>query len=198
MYRDVEGLSLRQESLSLLLDSLGSSLSSSLVSRSSSLGLLLQGLLTGSLSLGLDDVLDQRSLVLEGVTLGSQVQRVVQVLVDLAGVSVLGQQSSQHSQSSHPQNLGRHTGVLGTLSLTVAHVSTVSLGLGQRSGSGSRVDGHRLLHNGTVSVQLSDGLTGVGAGQLGGLVRVQPDLSLTNTDDGCGESLLSSEVSPGC
>lgn len=192
-----KNLSVVQESLSLLLDSLLSSLSGSSVSQSSGLGLLLQRLLTGSLSLGLDDVLNQSSLVLEGVTLGRQVQAVVQVLVDLASLSVLGQQSSQHSQSSHPHNLRWHTGVLGTLSLTVTHVSTGSLGLGVSSSAGSGVDGHWLLDNGTVTVQLSDGSTGVGRGQLGGLVRVQPHLSLTNTDDTGSESLLSSEVSPG-
>lgn len=189
-------LSVVQESLSLLLDSLLSSLSSSSVSGSSGLGLLLQRLLTGSLSLSLDDVLNQSSLVLEGVTLSSHVQVVVQVLVDLASISVLGQQSSQDSQSSHPNNLGWHTSVLGTLSLTVTHVSTSSLGLSVSSSSRSGVDGHWLLDNGTVTVQLSDGLTGVSRSQLGGLVRVQPNLSLTNTDDTGSESLLSSKISP--
>lgn len=189
-------LSLVQESLSLLLDSLLSSLSSSSVSQSSSFGLLLQRLLTSSLSLGLDNVLNQRSLVLEGVTLSRQVKAVVQVLVNLASVSVLSQQSSQDSQSSHPQNLRWHTSVLGTLSLTVTHVSTVSLGLGMSSSSGSRVGGDRLLDDGTVTVQLSDSLTRVSRSQLGGFVRVQPDLSLTNTDNTGSESLLSSKVSP--
>lgn len=189
-------LSVVQESLSLLLDSLLSSLSGSSVSRSSGLGLLLQRLLTGSLSLSLDDVLNQSSLVLEGVTLGSHVQVVVQVLVDLASISVLSQQSSQDSQSSHPNNLRRHTGVSGTLSLTVTHVSTSLLGLGVSSSSRSGVDGDRLLDDGTVTVQLSDSLTRVGRSQLGGLVRVQPHLSLTNTDDTGSESLLSSKVSP--
>lgn len=195
MYR--ENLSLVQESLSLLLNSLLSSLSSSSVSQSSGLSLLLQRLLTSSLGLSLDDVLDQSSLVLESVTLGRQVQAVVQVLVNLASVSVLGQQSSQDSQSSHPHNLGWHTSVGGTLSLTVTHVSTRSLGLGVSSSSRSRVDGHWLLDNGTVTVQLSDSLTGVGRGQFSGLIWVQPNFSLTNTDNTGGKSLLSSKVSPG-
>lgn len=187
---------LLKKSVSLLLDSLGSSLSGSSVSESSGLGLLLQRLLTSSLSLSLDDVLDQSSLVLEGVTLGSQVQVVVQVLVNLAGVSVFSQQSSQNSQSSHPKDLGRHTGVSSTLSLTVTHVSTVTLGLGMSSSSRSGVNGHWLLNDGTVTVQLSDGLTRVSSGQLGGLVRVQPDLSLTNANDAGCKSLLSSKISP--
>lgn len=134
--------------------------------------------------------------MLEGVTLGRQVQLVVQVLVDLTGVSVFSQQSSQDSQSSHPDDLGGHTSVSGTLSLTVTHVSTVTLGLSMSSSSGSRVDGDRLLDDGTVTVQLSDGQTRVSSGQLGGLVRVQPDLSLTNANDAGCKSLLSSKISP--
>lgn len=186
-----------KKSKSLLLDSGSSSLSGSSVSESSSLSLLLQGLLTSSLGLGLDDVLDQSSLVLESVTLCSQVQVVIQVLVDLAGISVLSQQSSQHSQSSHPQNLGWHTGVSSTLSLTVTHVSTVSLGLRASSGSESRVHFDRLLDDGAVLVQPSDGLTRVSSGQLSGLVGVQPDLSLANTNDAGCKSLLKSKISPG-
>lgn len=191
-------LSLVEELLLLLLDSLSSSFTGSSVSQSSGLGLLLKSLLTQSLGLGLDDVLNQCSLVLEGVTLGRLVQRVVQVSVNLTSVSVLGQQSSQDSQSSHPHNLRWHTGILGTLSLTVTGVSTSLLGLSQSSGSGSGVDNGWLLDNDTVLVQLSDGLTRVGRGQFGGLVRVQPNLSLTNTNNRGSKSLLSSEISPGC
>lgn len=141
-------------------------------------------------------MLNQRSLVLESITLGRLVQGVVQVLVDLAGISVLCQQSSQDTQSSHPQNLRRHTGVFSTLSLTETHVSTSSLGLLQSSSSRSRVDGGGLLDDGTVSVQFSNSLTRVGSGDLVGLVRVQPNLSLTNANDAGRESLLGSKVSP--
>lgn len=141
-------------------------------------------------------MLNQVTLVLESVTLGGQVKGVVQVLVDLAGVSVLSQQTSQHTQTAHPQNLRRHTGVLGTLSLTVAHVSTGSLGLQKSSSTRARVDGVRLLDDGAVLVQLSDSGTRVGLSDLGGLVGVEPDLSLADADDASSESLLSSEVSP--
>lgn len=64
------------------------------------------------------------------------------------------------------------------------------------SSSGSRVNGDWLLDNSTVTVQLSDGQTRVSSGQLGGLVRVQPDLSLTNANDAGCKSLLSSKISP--
>lgn len=89
--------------------------------------------------------------------------------VDLTGGSVLGQQSSQDSQSSHPQNLGWHSCVGGTLSLTVTHVSTTSLGFSQGSGVSSGVDGGWLLDDGAVLVQLSDGCSGVSLSKFSSL-----------------------------
>lgn len=47
-------------------------------------------------------VLNQRSLVLEGVTLGEVVQLVVEVLVDLAACTVLDEQSAEDSETAHP------------------------------------------------------------------------------------------------
>jgi hypothetical protein len=93
-------------------------LSHSLVLDTPSFHLFSQVLGSGLLSLGLVDVLHQDSLVLEGVSLCLQVERVVQVLVDLAGLSVLSEQSSQDSHSSEPLNLGGHSGLGRTLSLT--------------------------------------------------------------------------------
>lgn len=183
--------------VSLLGNSDGSSLSGSLVSQSSSIGLVLKGTLSGSLGLSLDDVLNQSTLVLESVTLGRLVQGVVQVRVDLTGGSVLDQQLSQDTQSSHPDNLGGHTRISGTLSLTEPGVTATTLGLSQGSGVRSGVNSNWLLDDGTVSDQSSDGSTRVSLGQLNGLVRVKPNLSLTGADDGSGESLLGAEVSPG-
>ena len=64
-------------------------------------------------------VLDQGALVLEGVTLAGVVQLVVQVLVNLAAGAVLDKKTAEDSEAAHPQNLGRHTGVGSTLTLTV-------------------------------------------------------------------------------
>jgi hypothetical protein len=49
---------------------------------------------------------------------------VVDVLVDLLGVTVLAEQASQNADSAHPQDVSRHTGIAGTLSLTLAGVAT--------------------------------------------------------------------------
>lgn len=50
-------------------------------------------------------VLNESTLVLEGVTLGGVVQLVVEVLVDLARGTVLDQQTTENSLTAHPKNL---------------------------------------------------------------------------------------------
>ena len=95
----------------------------------SGLSLLGEVLLSDLLLLHLVDGLDQHGLVLELVTLGSDVEVVVDILGDLLGLSVLLEQSSQDSLSSHVEHLGWHTGVSGSSSLSLALVSALSLGL---------------------------------------------------------------------
>ena len=80
--------------------------------------------LTGGVGLHLVDGLNKDVLVLELVTLGAEVESVVDVLVDLLGVTVLAEQASQNADSAHPQDVGGHTGIAGTLSLTSASVTT--------------------------------------------------------------------------
>ena len=50
-------------------------------------------------------MLDKGALVLEGVTLGGVVELVVEVLVDLAGRTVLDEQAAEHTQTAHPHDL---------------------------------------------------------------------------------------------
>ena len=100
-------------------------------------GLLLGLDLFGSqlLSLLLPDSLDDDSLIFELVTLDGEVELVVtkglrttrtplQLLGDLSGLSVLSEEVSQRSLSSNPKNLGWHSGLSGTLSLTSSGVSS--------------------------------------------------------------------------
>ena len=49
-------------------------------------------------------VLNKRTLVLEGVTLAQVVELVVEVLVDLAGGTVLDQQTTEDTQTAHPHD----------------------------------------------------------------------------------------------
>ena len=50
-------------------------------------------------------MLDERTLVLEGVTLAQVVKLVVQVLVDLASSAVLDEQAAEDTQTAHPHHL---------------------------------------------------------------------------------------------
>ena len=47
-----------------------------------------------------------------------QVKLVVQVPVNLLSITILPEQPSQHTKSSHPQNFGWQTGLTGSLPLT--------------------------------------------------------------------------------
>ena len=50
-------------------------------------------------------MLNEGTLVLEGVTLGEVVQLVVEVLVDLAGGTVLDQKAAEDTETAHPEDL---------------------------------------------------------------------------------------------
>jgi hypothetical protein len=50
-------------------------------------------------------VLNQSTLVLEGVTLAQVVELVVEVLVDLAGGTVADEETTENTHAAHPKNL---------------------------------------------------------------------------------------------
>lgn len=50
-------------------------------------------------------VFNERTLVLEGVTLAEVVEFVVEVLVDLAGGAVLDEEAAEDSETTHPEDL---------------------------------------------------------------------------------------------
>ena len=114
LLNDTHGNSLSVVSLGFLLSSL----------ESSGLSLLLELGLSDLLLLHLVDGLNEHRFVLELVTLGTEVEVMVDILGDLLGLSVLLEKSSEDSLSSHPDDLRRHSCVLGTLSLTITRVSS--------------------------------------------------------------------------
>jgi len=85
--------------------------------------------LSDLLLLHLVDGFDEDRLVLELVTLGSEVEMMVDIRVDLLCFSILSEESSKNSLSTHPEDLGWHSGVSGSLSLSSSVVSALSLGL---------------------------------------------------------------------
>lgn len=62
------------------------------------------------------------------------------MLVDLAALTVLLQQTPEDPHPPEPDDLGGHAGLGGTLSLTGTGVSAETLGGVQLPGAGSRVD----------------------------------------------------------
>ena len=82
---------------------------------------------TGVLDLLLEDELHQVPLVLEGVTLGAEVQIVVQMLVNLLGLTVLSEQTAENANASHPQNFLGHTSITSTQSLSGASVTSLQM-----------------------------------------------------------------------
>lgn len=58
-----------------------------------------------SASSGITYVLNQSTLVLEGVTLAQVVELVVEVLVDLAGGTVADEQTTEDTHAAHPEDL---------------------------------------------------------------------------------------------
>jgi len=113
-------------------------------------------LITDLLSLELVDGLHKNVLVLELVTLGTEVQFVVDVLVDLLAVTVLLEESTENTGSAHSEDLHGHTGLSGTLSVTSALMATLAL-LGLVSlYAGARVHGDLASHDKAILEQFSD------------------------------------------
>jgi hypothetical protein len=98
-----------------------------------------------------------------------------QVLVDLAGLTVLAEETTKDTHATEPLNLGRHTGLGGTLALTGTGVTAEALGGEVLTSAGTRVDDGGLHNDVTVLEELADTRTRVGLGNLGGLLGVEPD-----------------------
>jgi len=140
-------------------------------------GLSLIGQLLGSQSLGffLVDEFHQNSLVLEHVSLGFDVELVIEMSVDLLVFAVFLEQSPQDSHTPHPQFLNRHASVGSSLALAGTRVTTLSASKGIFPRTRARVNRLRLLDDQTVLDQPTDVLSGVGVGDLIDFVGVHPD-----------------------
>lgn len=113
-----------------------------------------------------------------------------QMLIDLASLSVLPQQPSQDSLSSHPKHLRWHPSLTRTLSLTRTSVSSLALRRQQSPSASTRVYGRGFDDDPSVLDQFLDVCAGVGITDFCLLSGVQPDLAFAYAGDGCGEPLL--------
>jgi len=123
----------------------------------------------------LEDSLDEDSSVLELVTLGGKVELVVEGTIDLLGLSVLPQQSAEHSLSAHPKDLGGHSALASTSALTRTSVITLAFGFKVESSSGARVDFLFALHDEAVLDELSNKDSGVSLADLLDFVGIHPN-----------------------
>lgn len=135
------------------------SFSGLLVLDSSSFGRIVHLLRSDVLSLLPMNVFHQHSLVLEYVSLCLLVQFVVKMTVDLLLCSVLLEQSSQDSQSSHPKDLLGHSCISSSLPLSSSSMSTLSSCFKSSSDSSSRTNGNRLSNDKTILNQFPDMLS---------------------------------------
>ena len=181
----------RQHSRTLLGHTLGAALAQRLVAQTAGLHLVGKVLRARLLRLGLVDMLHKHTLVLEHVTLRLEVELVVpgagqylyspsrmahvQMLVNLARLAVLPQQTAEHTLAAHPLHLGRETSLGGTLALTGTGVTTETLGSVGPADALLRGRIGRLADNLTVLDQLPHIGTGVGVADvalLGGVLSL--------------------------
>jgi len=122
----------------------------------SSLSLSSKILLTDGFGLPGVDLLNQNVLVLVEVTLGSEVELVVHLPVNLLVVSISLEKTTEDTESPHPEDALWHTGLLGSLSLSSAEMSALSPGLVESLRAGVRVHGHLASHDEFVLDQLAN------------------------------------------
>ncbi len=136
------------------------------------------------------------------------------MLVDFAAGTVFDEETAENTETSHPDNLAAiiyqnvslsspptniipgHTSIRGTLPLTKTTVSADSSCSCEFPGARSRVHGDRLSDDEAICNELSDSLTGVGIGDLAGLIGIEPNLALSATDNRRREALLGGKVDP--
>merc|ERR1719336_2596234 len=118
--------------------------------------LVLELLLTDDFGLDLVDGLDEDVLVLELVTLSAEVELMVDLSVDLLSFTISLEESTEDTGSSHPEDLGWHTSILGTSSATLSVVAALSLGHCPCLGAGAGVSSHLSSHDQSVLHELSN------------------------------------------
>lgn len=78
------------------------------------------------------------------------------MLVDLLLSAVLLEKTAENAETAHVENLGGHTSLHGTVTLTITSVTAEALGSQTSSGAGTRVDLGRLADDETILNELAD------------------------------------------
>ena len=117
----------------------------------------------------------------------------VEVLVDLLGVTVALEKTAQDASAAHGEDLGGHASVLVTLAVAQALVAAIALLLFVDLDAVAGVDGDLGALDVAVLVELTDVLARVGKSDLAGLVGVNPDALAAALEHGGGQAALESE-----
>jgi len=142
------------------------------------------------LGFGAPDILHQVLLALEHVTLGLEIEFLVEVLVNLLAFTILAQQSSEDTLASNPKALRRCAGLGSTTALSGTSVTSLAFGSQAESSTGATVNYLGLANNEPILDQLAHVLARVGQGNIAALIGVQPDFPLTTLQHAGGEALL--------
>ncbi len=116
------------------------------------------------------------------------------MLIDFASLSVLPEQPPEDPLSPHPEHLGRHTRLGGTLPLSRASVASLSLRRQQIPCACPRVHGRGLDDDVALFDELLDMRARVGVGNVGLLGWVKPYFALADASHGGGYAFLGAEV----
>lgn len=116
------------------------------------------------------------------------------MLINLARISVLPQQSPEYSLSPHPLHLCGHTSLRSTLPLTRTSMPALPLCGQKQLCASTRVDGGRLDDHTAILDELLDVCTRVGVADLSLLSGIEPDFAFANAGDAGGEALLRTEI----
>jgi hypothetical protein len=111
---------------------------------------------TELLGLELVDGFHKDVLVLELVTLAAEVELVVDVAVDLLGVTVSLEEATEDTSAAHSEDAGRHTGVASTTAATSSSVTSLALLSFVALYAGARVHVGSLTYDDTILVELAD------------------------------------------
>jgi hypothetical protein len=111
---------------------------------------------TELLGLELVDGFHKDVLVLELVTLASEVELVVDVTVDFLGVTISLEEATEDTSAAHGENAGGHTGVASTTAATSTGVTSLALLGFVTLYAGARVHVGGLTDDDTILVELAD------------------------------------------
>jgi len=184
-----------------------------LVLDTASLHLVCENLCAGLLGFSFMDVFHEHALVLEHITLGFLVKRVIpappkkkpsahpnstlknkkenpQMLINLPRLPILPQQPPQHPLPPHPKHLSRHPRLTRSLPLSRARMSPLPLRSQQRPRPRARMHRRGLNQYMPLFDQLLDVRAGIGVADFCLFGGVEPDFTFADAGDGRGEPLL--------